>query len=110
MLVDDSLRKKLIIKLIFRRIFSRDIPVFKFAVLSIRTAITGWGGESWTKTVFSLYRPLHLIEAYVWPEKYGLVWAGPLANHPFNFNLIFLSDGATAAAERAACFADLYRR
>jgi hypothetical protein len=36
-----------------------------------------------------------------------LVWAGPLANHPFNFNLIFISDGLTAAAERAACFVDL---
>jgi hypothetical protein len=54
---------------------------------------TGWGGESWTKTFFSLYRPSYLIEAYVWPEKYWLVWAGPLANHPFNFNFIFLSDG-----------------
>jgi hypothetical protein len=61
------------------------------------------------KCFFSLYRPLHLIEAYVWPEKYWLVWAGPLANHPFNFNFIFLSDGITTAAERAACFADLYR-
>ncbi len=58
----------------------------------------------------SLYRPSYLIEAYVWPEKYWLVWAGPLANHPFNFKFIFLSDGATAAAERATCFADLYRR
>jgi hypothetical protein len=45
------------------------------------------------KRFFSLYRPLHLIEAYVWPEKYWLVWAGPLANHPFNFNFIFLSNG-----------------
>jgi hypothetical protein len=62
------------------------------------------------KRFFSLYRPLYLFEAYVWPEKYCLVWAGPLANHPFNFNFIFLSDGLTAAAERAACFADLYRR
>ncbi len=62
------------------------------------------------KRFFSLYRPLHLTEAYVWPEKYWLVWAGPLANHPFNFNFIFLSDGATAAAERAACFADLDHR
>ncbi len=62
------------------------------------------------KRFFSLYRPLYLIEAYVWPEKYWLVWAGPLANHPFNFNFIFLSDGFTAAAGRAACFADLYRR
>ncbi len=63
------------------------------------------------KRFFSLYRPLHLIEAYVWPEKYWLVWAGLVwANHPFNFNFIFLSDGLTAAAERAACLADPYRR
>ncbi len=73
--------------------------------------VQGGGGQLWTKTFFfSLYRPSYLIEAYVWPEKYWLVWAGPLANHPFNFNFIFLGDGATAAAERATCFADLYRR
>jgi hypothetical protein len=62
------------------------------------------------KRFFSLYRPPYLIEAYVWPENYWLVWAGPLANHSFNFNFIFLSDSSTAAAERVACFADLYRR
>jgi Cu2+-containing amine oxidase len=60
------------------------------------------------KRFFSLYRPLHLIDAYVWPEKYWLVWAGPLANHPFNFNFIFLSDGATAAAERATTIQTFY--
>ncbi len=74
------------------------------------TYIQGGAVNRGLKRFFSLYRPLHLIEAYVWPEKYWLVWAGPLANHPFNFNFIFLSDGATAAAERAACFADLDRR
>ncbi len=52
---------------------------------------TGWGGELWTKMVFSIYRPSCLIEAYIRPEKYWLVWAGPLANHPFNFNFIFLA-------------------
>jgi hypothetical protein len=62
------------------------------------------------KRFFSMYRPLCLIEAYIRPEKYWLVWAEPLANHPFNFNFIFLSDGTTAVAERAAIFADLYRR
>jgi hypothetical protein len=41
---------------------------------------------------FSLYRPSCLIEAYFRPEKYWLVWTGPLANHPLNFNFI-LSDG-----------------
>jgi hypothetical protein len=43
------------------------------------------------------------------PEKYWLVWAGPLANHLFNFNSIFLSNSLAAAVERAACFADLDR-
>ncbi len=45
------------------------------------------------KRFFSLYRPSFLVEAYVRPEKYWFVWVGPLANHPFNFYLIFLSDG-----------------
>jgi hypothetical protein len=40
LLVDNSLRKKFIVKLVFQRIFSCDIQVFRFAVLSIRTAIT----------------------------------------------------------------------
>jgi hypothetical protein len=71
---------------------------------------TGYGGESWSKTFFSVYRPSCRIEAYIRPEKYYFVWAGPLANHPFNFNLIFLSDGLMAAAERAACFPALNRR
>jgi hypothetical protein len=62
------------------------------------------------KHFFSIYRPSCHIEAYIRPKKNCFVWAGPLANHPFNFNFIFLSDGLTAAAERAACFADLYRR
>ncbi len=62
------------------------------------------------KRFFSMYRPSCLIKAYIRPEKYCFVWAGPLVKHPFNFNFIFLSDGLTAAAERAACFADLYRR
>ncbi len=62
------------------------------------------------KRFFSMYRPSCLFEAYIRPEKYWLVWAEPLANHLFNFNFIFLSDGLTATAERVACFADLYRR
>jgi hypothetical protein len=62
------------------------------------------------KRFFSLYRPSYLIEAYVWPENNWLVWAGPMANHPFSFNFIFLSDDTTAVAERAACFADVYHR
>ncbi len=62
------------------------------------------------KQFFSLYRPSGLIEAYDRPKKYWLVWAGPLASHLFNFNFIFVSDGLMAAAERAACFAYIYRR
>ncbi len=45
------------------------------------------------KRFFSLYRPSFLIEAYVLPENCWLVWAGPLANHPFNFNYIFRGNG-----------------
>ncbi len=45
--------------------------------------------------VFFKYRSSCHIEAYVRPEKYWLVWAGSLANHLLNFNLIFLSDGLT---------------
>jgi hypothetical protein len=52
-----------------------------------------------------MYRPSCLIEAYVRPEKYWFLWAGPLAKHPFSFNFILLSDGLMAMAERAACFA-----
>jgi hypothetical protein len=58
------------------------------------------------KRLFSLYRPSCFIEAYVRPEKYWMVWAGPLANHPLNFYFIFLSDGLKPAAERVACFCE----
>ncbi len=51
------------------------------------------------KQFFSMYRPSCLIQAYGGPEKYWLVWAGPLANHPFNFNFIFVSDSLAAAVE-----------
>ncbi len=42
---------------------------------------------------------LHVIQAYGGPKMYWLVWARPLANHPFNFNIIFLSNGLPAAVE-----------
>ncbi len=70
--------------------------------------IKGWGGQWWKIFFFSMYRPSCLIEAYVRPEKYWLVWDGPLANQPFNFNFIFLSNGLMVTAERAACFADIF--
>jgi hypothetical protein len=57
-------------------------------ILASWESYTGWGSQSWTKTVFLIYRPSCLIEAYVRPEKYRFVSAGPLANHSFNFNLI----------------------
>jgi hypothetical protein len=75
-----------------------------------KTSVQGGAVNRGLKHFFSLYRPSYLIEAYVWTEKYWLMWAGSLTNHPFNFNFIFLSEGTTAVAERAACFADLYRR
>ncbi len=43
------------------------------------------------KRFFSLYRPLHLIEAYIRPEKYCFVWAGPLANHHSIITSFFLA-------------------
>ncbi len=70
------------------------------------TYIQGGAVNRGLKRFFSQYRPSCLIEAYDRPEKYWLVWAGPLASNLFNFNLIFLSDGLTAAA----CFAYIYRR
>jgi hypothetical protein len=73
------------------------------------TLIQGGAVNRGLKRFFSLYRPKYLIEAYVRPEKYWLLWAGPLANHINNFYFNFLSDGLTAVAERAACFADLNR-
>jgi hypothetical protein len=74
-----------------------------------RLAVQGGAVNRGLKRLFSLYRPSCLIEAYDRPEKYWLVWAGPLASHLFHFNFIFLSDGLTAVAERAACFACTYR-
>jgi hypothetical protein len=64
----------------------------------LRVHIQGGAVNRGLKRFFSIYRPSCLIKAYIRPEKYCFVWAGPLANHPFNFNFIFLSDGATAAA------------
>jgi hypothetical protein len=55
-----------------------------------------------------MYRPSYLIEAYVRPEKYWLVWDGLKANHLLNFNLIFLSDGLTAVAEKVAVPSDFF--
>jgi hypothetical protein len=85
---------------------------FKSAYTSISCVYIIQGGvvNRGLKPFFSMYWPSCLIEAYVRPEMLWLVWAGPLAMHPLNFNFIFLRDGFTAAAKRAACFAGLYCR
>jgi hypothetical protein len=57
-----------------------------------------------------MFRPSCLIEAYVRPEKYWLVWAGLEANHLLYSNFIFLSDCLTAAVDREVGPADLDRR
>ncbi len=40
---------------------------------------------------FSVYRPSCHIEAYIRPEKYSFVWAGPLANHHSILTSFFLA-------------------
>jgi hypothetical protein len=53
-----------------------------------------------TKCFFILsYSASCLSEASVRPEKYWLVCVGLQANHLFNLNFIFLSDGLMAVAE-----------
>ncbi len=59
----------------------------------LRYVVQGGAVNRGLKRFFSIYRPSCFIKAYIRPEKYCFVWAGPLANHPFNFNFIFLSDG-----------------
>ncbi len=49
------------------------------------------------KRFFSIYRPSCHIEAYIGPEKYCFVWAGPLANHHSILTSFFL---ATAKRRR----------
>jgi hypothetical protein len=70
-----------------------------------RFNIQGGAVNRGLKRFFSLYRPSCHIEAFLRPEKNCFVWAGPLANHHSILASFFL-----AAAERAVCFADLYRR
>jgi hypothetical protein len=89
-----------------RTIYSRP----NFSQITESGTIQGGAVNRGLKPFFSMLRPSCLIEAYVRPEKYWLVWAGPLADHLNNLYFIFLSDILTAAAERAACFADLDRR
>jgi hypothetical protein len=88
----------------------RENPPWHIGKQELGTYIQGGAVNRGLKRFFSIHRPSCHIEAYIRPEKYCFVWAEPLADHPFNFNFIFHSDGLTAAAERAACFADPYRR
>jgi hypothetical protein len=82
---------------------------FLMFMLRLMTHIQGGVVNRGLNCFFLMYRPSCLIEAYVRPEKYWLVWAGLKANHLLNFNFIFLSDGLTVAAERAAGPSDFYR-
>jgi hypothetical protein len=52
--------------------------------------------------------PGTVANTYIRPEKYWLVCVGLLANHKFNSNFTFLSDGVTAAAEGVAGIADVF--
>jgi hypothetical protein len=49
---------------------------------------TGWGNQSWTKLVFSMYKCSSLIEDYGSPEKGWLVYLALLAVHLFNVGAI----------------------
>ncbi len=72
---------------------------------------TGWCGQSWTKLILFQRIGLQvLLKLRLGLKSIFLVWTGPLANHLFNFNFIFLSDGLTATAERAEGPADFYHR
>jgi hypothetical protein len=59
------------------------------------TTIQGGAVNRGLKRFFSIYRPSCHIEAYIRPEKYCFVWAGPLANHHSILTSFFL-----ATAER----------
>jgi hypothetical protein len=48
------------------------------------------------------------FEAYIRPVKYWLVCVGLLANHLFNINFIFFSNGLVE--ERVAGIVNVYRR
>ncbi len=59
------------------------------------TVLQGGAVNCGLKRFFSLSRPSCHIEAYIRPEKYCFVWAGPLANHHSILTSFFL-----ATAER----------
>jgi hypothetical protein len=61
----------------------------------ILALIQGGAVNRGLKRFFTLNRPSCHIEAYIRPEKYCFVWAGPLANHHSILTSFFL-----ATAER----------
>ncbi len=63
----------------------------KSGVYRVGRSIVDWN------VFFSIYRPSCHIEAYIRPEKYCFVWAGPLANHHSILTSFYL---ATAKRQR----------
>jgi hypothetical protein len=61
------------------------------SVSSALTVHTGWALNRGLKRFFSIYRPSCHIEAYIRPEKYCFVWAGPLANQHSILTSFFLA-------------------
>jgi hypothetical protein len=64
------------------------------------TYVQGGALNRGLKRIFSLYRPSCLIEAYIRPEKYCFVWAGPLANHHSILTSFFLATAKRRQKER----------
>jgi hypothetical protein len=60
-------------------------------LLYMHVILQGGAVNRGLKRFFSLYRPSCHIEAYIRPEKYCFVWAGPLANHHSILTSFFLA-------------------
>ncbi len=92
---------------LFQRVHFQDskiLPCTSYSIcnmlnyyLCILSYIQGGAVNHGLKRFFSLYRPSCHIEAYIRPEKYWMVWAGPLANHHSILTSFFL---ATAQRRR----------
>jgi len=68
-----------------------------YILYTVHMYLQGGAVNRGLKRFFSLYRPSCHIEAYIRPEKYCFVWAGPLANHHSILTSFFL---ATAKRRR----------
>jgi hypothetical protein len=73
----------------------KSVYVVIYLYTRVHGNILGGAVNRGLKRFFSLYRPSCHIEAYIRPEKYCFVWAGPLANHHSILTSFFL-----ASAER----------